>query len=117
MGVVHHAKYLEYFEMARVDVMRQLGTDYASVVARGLHLVVIEAAVRYVKPALFDDMLDVSTCVPDIGAARFAFEYRVLRQGELIATGRTAHACVDAARMRPQRLPSWLVDDLRKLSS
>ena len=116
MGVVHHAKYLEYFEIARVDAMRQLGTDYASVVARGLHLVVIDALVRYVRPARFDDVLEVHTVVPAISAARFSFEYRVLRDHELIATGATSHACVDAARMRPQRLPGWLVEDLRKLS-
>ena len=117
MGVVHHAKYLEYFEAARVDALRQLGLDYASVVAQGLHLVVIEAVVRYVKPARFDDVLDVHTRAADLGVARFSFEYRVLHDGDLIATGHTGHACVDAARMRPQRLPSWLVDELRRLSS
>ncbi len=117
MGVVHHAKYLEYFEMARVDAMRQLGTDYASVVARGLHLVVIDAAVRYVRPARFDDVLEVHTRVPAISAARFSFSYSVQRDGEVIATGATSHACVDASSMRPQRLPEWLVADLRKLSS
>jgi len=117
MGVVHHATYLAYFEMGRVEAMRQIGTDYASVVARGLHLVVMEARVRYVKPARFDDLLHVETRATDIGAARFAFGYRVLLDSQLIASGETVHACVDAERMRPLRLPLWLVDDLRRLQS
>ncbi|MDQ3811289.1 MAG: acyl-CoA thioesterase [Chloroflexota bacterium] len=117
MGVVHHATYLAYFEVGRVEAFRQVGADYASVVARGLHLVVIEAHARYSKPARFDDVLVVETRAGELGTARFALDYRILRQasGELIATGRTVHACVEAASMRPVRLPPWLVDDLRRL--
>ncbi|HET6320363.1 MAG TPA: thioesterase family protein, partial [Chloroflexota bacterium] len=101
MGVVHHANYLAYFEAGRVDAMRQVGADYRAVVERGLHLVVVEAHVRYVKAARFDDLLAVHTSVSEIGAARFAFSYHVLLEDDLIATGSTVHACVDAARMRP----------------
>lgn len=117
MGVVHHATYLAYFEVARVDAMRQLGTEYARVVERGLHLVVIEASCSYVKPARFDDVLLVHTQTSEIGSVRFGFDYQITRaaDGVLIATGSTRHACVDAARMRPVRLPAWLVDDLRRL--
>jgi acyl-CoA thioester hydrolase len=117
MGVVYHGNYLAFFEVGRVDAMRQVGADYASVVRRGLHLVVIEASVNYVKPAYFDDVLLVETRVGEIGPVRFGFDYRVTRapNGELIASGRTRHACVDATTLRPVRLPAWLVDDLRRL--
>jgi len=115
MGVVHHANYLAYLEMGRVDAMRQMGLDYRSVVAQGLHLVVIEAHLRYVKPAAFDDVLAVHTRVAHIGKARFAFDYLVWCGDELIASGSTVHACVDAERMRPRRLPEWLVDALERL--
>ena len=117
MGVVYHANYLAYFEVGRVEAMRQIGADYASVVERGLHLVVIEASARYVKPARFDDLLLVETHAAEIGAVRFAFEYHVTRDGDgqVIASGRTVHACVDAQRMRPVRIPAWLADDLRRL--
>jgi len=117
MGVVHHGNFLSFFEVGRVDAMRQIGTNYAAVVARGLHLVVVSACARYLKPARFDDVLLVFTRATEIGVARFAFEYRVTREADdaLIATGRTEHACVDASRMRPLRLPEWLVDDLRRL--
>ena len=117
MGIVYHANYLAFFEVGRVEAMRQIGADYASVVARGFHLRVIEASAKYIKPAHFDDVLLIDTHAAEIGPARFAFDYRVTRapDGELIARGRTWHACIDAARMRPVRLPAWLVDDLRRL--
>jgi acyl-CoA thioester hydrolase len=117
MGIVYHANYLAFFEVGRVETMRQIGADYASVVARGLHLVVIEAHARYVNPAKFDDVLLVHTALSDIGVARFSFGYRAVREGDglLIATGQTVHACVDMAKGRPIRLPAWLVDDLQRL--
>ena len=117
MGVVHHANYLVYFEADRVEAMRQVGVDYASIVECGLHLVVIEACVRYVKPARFDDLLEIHTRVPDIRRVRFTFSYIMVRDGDLVASGETVHACIEANRMRPQRLPEWLVDDLRRLNS
>jgi len=117
MGVVYHANYLAYFEVARVEALRQIGADYASVVAHGLHLVVIEAHARYVKGAGFDDLLLVHTALGSLSAARFSFNYRVQREtdGAPIATGETVHACVDALTRRPRRLPAWLVDDLQRL--
>jgi acyl-CoA thioester hydrolase len=117
MGVVYHANYLAFFEVGRVEAMRQIGIDYASVVRRGLHLVVIEASVNYIKPAHFDDVLLVESRVSQIGPVRFGFDYRVTRApgGELIASGRTRHACVDATTLGPVRLPAWLVDELHRL--
>jgi len=117
MGVVYHGNYLAFFEVGRVSSTRQVGADYTTVVQRGFHLVVIEASVNYLRPARFDDELLVWTTATEIGAVRFAFDYRVTRvpSGEVIATGRTRHACVDSTRMRPVRLPAWLVDDLHRL--
>jgi acyl-CoA thioester hydrolase len=117
MGVAYHGNYLAFFEVGRVDALRHIGADYASVVSQGLHLVVTEASVNYVKPSHFDDVLLVATRVSELGPVRFAFDYQITREhdGALIATGQTRHACVDAARMRPVRLPAWLVDDLRRL--
>ena len=117
MGVVHHANYLAYFEMGRVDAMRQIGVEYASVVRRGLHLVVVDATVRYRQPAFFDDLLLVSTHAADLSGARFSFVYSVQREkdGALVASGQTVHACVDAHSLRPLRLPEWLRADLLRL--
>jgi acyl-CoA thioester hydrolase len=118
MGVAHHANYLAFFESGRVEAMRQIGSDYAEVIRRGMHLVVVEANVRYRLPARFDDLLLVNTAVRDIGRVRFTFVYEIRREsdGAQMATGHTVHACVDAESLRPLRLPGWLLDDLRRLT-
>lgn len=118
MGVAHHANYLAFFEMGRVEAMRQIGVEYASVVRRGLHLVVVDATVRYRQPAFFDDLLLVDTHATDVGGVRFTFVYEIRREkdGVIVASGQTVHACVDAQTLRPVRLPDWLRADLLLLS-
>jgi acyl-CoA thioesterase FadM len=66
--------------------------------------------VRYLQPARFDDRLVVHARCLDLRGARFRYEYAIERGGELIADGWTAHATVDAATMRPTRVPGWLRD-------
>jgi acyl-CoA thioester hydrolase len=118
MGVVYYANYLGFFETGRVEAMRQIGAEYASVVERGVHLPVVEATVRYRAPAGFDDLLLVHTRVEDVRGGRFSFVYEVVRERDarLIATGHTVHACVEARSLRPVRLPAWLRDDLARLA-
>jgi acyl-CoA thioester hydrolase len=70
----------------------------------------IETHVRHLSPAYFDDQLRIHARCVDVRGARFRYEYVVEREGETIATGWTAHACVDAATFRPTRVPSWLVE-------
>ncbi len=117
MGVAHHANYLAFFEMGRVEALRHIGVEYATVVSRGLHLVVVEATVRYRRPTFFDDLLLVSTQATDLGHARFTFRYEIQRptDGALVASGHTVHACVDARTLRPVRLPGWLHAELQRL--
>ena len=118
MGVAYHGNFLAFFEVARVEAMRRIGRQYAEAVRRGVHIVVVEAQVRYRQSAVFDDVLLISARACDIRGARFAFGYDARRESDdaLIATGRTEHACVDAATMRPVRIPDWLVTDLRLLA-
>ena len=114
MGVVYYANYLRYFEASRNEYLRARGLRYRDFEERfGLALPVAEAGVSYKQPARYDDLLDVEASVVDVRRASAAFEYRVLRGGELIATGRTVHACVDLdGRLR--RLPPELVEKLTR---
>jgi acyl-CoA thioester hydrolase len=119
MGVVYYGNYLAFFESARVETMRQIGADYASAVRRGVHIPVVEATVRYRQPAVFDDVLLVRTHAAHIGKARFTFSYEIVREadGALIASGHTVHACVESQTMQPVRIPTWLRQDLMRLSN
>jgi acyl-CoA thioester hydrolase len=117
MGVAYYANYLAFFESGRVEAMRQIGADYASVVRRGVHLPVVEASVRYLLPAVFDDLLLVRARADDLRGARFTFRYEVVREtdGVPIASGHTVHAVVATDTLRPIRIPQWLRDDLARL--
>jgi acyl-CoA thioester hydrolase len=109
MGVAHHAEYFAWFEVGRTDLLRECGTTYRELEADGLRLPVIEATARYLKPALYDDVLEVRTEVTLVGRARVAFAYEVRRDGTEgpLATGTTEHAALDASG-RPCRLPEIL---------
>src|SRR5271170_1960585 len=101
MGIVHHSNYLAYFEAGRVEWLRRRGVTYADWAARGMHLPVVEASVRYRAPARFDDVIGIETRLVELRAASVRFEYRMERQAEglalaeLLAEGFTRLACVN----------------------
>jgi acyl-CoA thioester hydrolase len=106
MGVAYHANYFAWFEIGRTDLLRALGFTYKDLEADGLRLPVIEAQARFLRPARYDDMLEVHTRLASCGGARVTFDYAVLREGNdgPLATGSTAHAAVDAEG-RARRIP------------
>src|SRR5580704_942830 len=83
MGIVHHANYLAYFEMGRVEWLRRRGVTYVDWTVRGLHLPVVDAALRYRAPARFDDALVVEARLVELRAASLRFEYRLERESDL----------------------------------
>lgn len=97
MGVAWHGAYLRWFEMARTELLRPSGLPYVELVARGLNLPVIEALVRYRRPARYDDQLVVRASATSTSGVRLRIEYRVECDGALIAEGHTEHAFTDAA--------------------
>ncbi len=109
MGIVHHPRYLVYFEIARTQYLRDLGLPYASLIAAGLHLAVIEAGARYLRPARYDDEITVHTRCTECGRIRLCLEYEVRRGAELLATGLSRHAGVGDDG-RPRRLPPEIRD-------
>jgi acyl-CoA thioester hydrolase len=104
-GVVNNANYLSYFEVGRVEWMRAAGMPYGELERRGLGFLVVEANVRYRRPAFFDDELVVRARIAEVSRASFVFGYEVLREGETLATGSTRHVCVDLRNKRTRRIP------------
>ncbi len=111
-GIVHHAVYLVWFELARVEFLERLAGGYTKLREQGVEALVTEAHVRFRVPARFDDRIRVGTRCVDIRGARFRFEYEVRRGDELLVDGWTGHGCVDAKTLRPTRVPEWLRDAL-----
>ena len=116
-GVVHNSNYLVWFEIARIAYLEEFAGGYPSLQASGLESLVLESHVRYRKPALFDDRLRIHTRVGELRGARFRFDYEVTRDGQMIADGWTAHACVDAKTLRPTRIPAALADAISRAES
>ena len=109
-GIAHHAVYLVWFEVARIEYLARFRGGYPELQAEGIEALTLDAKVSYRVPARFDDQLVISARCSDIRGARFRFDYRVEREGELIAEGSTGHACADARTLRPTRVPQWLVE-------
>ena len=108
MSVVYYGNYLTYFEVARVEYLRQRDLPM-SVVDKRIHMPVVEAFVKYVKPAKLDDLLEVSSRVSERKRASFTFSYEIRNEAkELVATGFTRHACWDPATAKMIALPDWL---------
>ncbi len=107
-GVAHNSNYLVWFEVARVEFLERVAGGYQRLRDEGIESLVLEAHVRFLAPAVFDDRLLVHTRCLDARGARFRFEYAIERAGQVIADGWTAHGTVDRATLRPTRTPQWL---------
>lgn len=109
MGVVWHGNYLQYFETGRTEALRACGWSYRGLEQAGIMLPLVEAHLKYSKPARYDDLLTVKTFVREPATARLRFEYEVRNEaGELLVTGHTVLGFVDAATRRPCRPPAKL---------
>ena len=108
MSVVYYGNYLTYFEVGRVEYLRQRNLPMSEVDKR-IHMPVVEAFVKYVKAAKLDDLLEVSSRVSLRKRASFTFSYEIRNEAkELVATGFTRHACWDPATAKMIALPDWL---------
>jgi acyl-CoA thioester hydrolase len=108
MKVVYYGNYLTYFEVGRVEFLRQQGLAMSDVDQK-VHLPVVEATVRYLKPARLDDLLDVRCWISERRRASFRFAYEIRSErGEVVATGSTLHACSDPVTGRLIGVPVWL---------
>ena len=108
MSVVYYGNYLTYFEVGRVEYLRERHLPMSEVDTR-IHMPVVEACVKYLKPARLDDLLEVSSRVSERRRASFTFSYEIRNEAkELVATGFTRHACWDPATAKMIPLPDWL---------
>lgn len=112
MGIVHHAKYLEYFEAGRVEYMHRRGLDYLAWTDHGIHFPVVEAQLRYKKPVRFDERVAIDTVLTELTRVTVRFTFRVVRAApaeELVAEGYTLLACV-GENHAPRRIPPEMAE-------
>jgi acyl-CoA thioester hydrolase len=116
-GIAHHASFLVWLEVARVAYLAEHAGGYQAIRERGVEALTTEVWLRYHRAASFDETLTVWTRCVDMRGARFTYEYRIERDGELVADGYTRHATVDRETYRPTRVPTWLADAIARAES
>ena len=94
MGYVHHSRYLQYFEMGRVELLRSRGHNYADLERDGVFFVVTKAEIRFKVPARYDEELTLLTKLVRATHVRYDHAYELRRGDTLLAEGTTTIACV-----------------------
>lgn len=94
MGYLHHSRYLQYFEMGRVELLRAHGISYADLERAGVFFVVTKAEVRYKAPARYDDEVELTTKIVKQTFVRYDHAYVLRRGTTVLAEGATTIACV-----------------------
>jgi len=113
MGVVYHGNYAQYFEVARVEMLRSLGVSYRSMEDSGIMLPVVNLNINYRKPALYDELLTVRTSLKELPGVRIHFDYELLNErDDLLANASTDLVFVDAENKLPKRCPEYLTKKL-----
>lgn len=106
-GHVHHANYLNYFEIGRIEMLRSSGVNYRELEQSGMMLVVAKANLSYSRGAKFDDLLRLKTIVVKAKGARIHHRYEIYRDDQLICEGDTFVGAV-SKEGKIVRLPKWL---------
>lgn len=109
MGVVYHGNYAQYFEMGRVEWLRNKGVSYKELEKTGIMLPVVSLSMNYRKPAVYDDELTVTTKLKYLGGVKIEFDYEITnQQGDLLTTAHTVLVFVDMETKRPVAVPDYL---------
>lgn len=115
MGVVHHSNYVNYYEVARTEMLRAHGTTYKELERTGIMLPVHEVVINYFAPAVYDDLLTVKLVMRELPGVKMAFEHEIRNeQGVLVNTGRVTLVFMNAETRRACRAPGWFLDLFRK---
>jgi acyl-CoA thioester hydrolase len=124
MGIVYHASYFRYLELARVELVRAAGLPYTVMEAEGLALPLVEIGVGFASPGLYDDHISVLAALSLVTAVRVHFQYIVrVEPGDRVGLGpaagpvellraETRHCCVRRDTGRPARLPALMFERL-----
>lgn len=111
MGYVYYGNYATYFEVARVEALRELGFSYKSLEDDGILLPVAEFSIKYLRPAFYDDELTIITEIPELPGTRIQFHYQVFNaKGELLTKASTTLVFVQKDTGRPCPAPALIIE-------
>ena len=115
MGVVYHGNYAQYFEIGRVEWLRNKGISYKWMEENGIMLPVVSLTMNYRKPARYDELLTLKTTLKNKTSVKIEFEYELYNESnELLTTGNSILVFVDMKTGRPIAPPQYISDILER---
>ena len=115
MKYVYYGNYAEYFEVARVELFRSLGMSYDEIEKRGIFLPVSEYKIKYLKPALYDQLLEIRTYVRKIPGIRIEFDYEIYNEENVkITEASTTLFFLDSETNKIVKCPDYLMELIEK---
>jgi len=117
MKFVYNGKYLEYFEVGRTEMLRNNGLPYSVIEQNGFQLPVIEAFVKYINPAYYDDLLVIESEVREFPSLKIHIRYRIIKEtnNEIVAEGFTKHVFININTKKVVRPPEFFLKKMREL--
>ena len=115
MKYVYYGNYAEYFEVARVELFRTLGISYDEIERRGIFLPVSEYKIKYLKPGLYDQLLEIQTYIKKTPGVKIEFEYEIYNEDKVkITEASTTLFFLDAETNKIVRCPDFLLDLIKE---
>ena len=114
MGVVYHGNYAQYLEMGRVEWLRALGISYKEMEDNGIMLPVINLNIKYLRPALYDDLISVKTILKKTPSVRIEFDFVITNErDEILVEANTVLAFMSIGKKRPIKCPDYILKMLK----
>ncbi len=113
MNFVYYGNYATYLEVARVELMRQLGLSYRSIESMGVWMPVIDFHIQYYKPAQYDDEVVIKVKVDELPSSKMIFKYETYLDNVCINRAETTLVFVNAETKKPQRCPDLLLEKIK----
>ena len=111
MGYVYYGRYASYYEIARVELFRNLGFSYKKLEEEGIGMPVIDMETKYLLPIKYDEEITISTRIEKLPSSRIIFHYEILNQNnDLANTAKTTLTFINLLNKRPIRTPKELLD-------
>lgn len=114
MGIVYYGNYAQYFEVGRVELLRNIGITYAYIEQNGIFMPVLNLNCQFHAPACYDELLNIETQISELPSTRIHIKYRIYNtQNKLLTSGNTDLAFVSQDTKRPVRCPEFILEKMR----
>lgn len=115
MGYVYYGNYATYFEVARVESLREMGMTYKEMEDEGIILPVLEYYIKFIKPAFYDDLLTIKTTIKNMPGARITFDYETYNEkNSLLNVANTTLVFINKNTLKPCAAPVYFFEHIKR---